>query len=491
MKTIIIVGGGAAGLMAAISASKKNRSVILLDHNDKAGRKLFITGKGRCNITNACPPEEFLGSVVTNSRFLYSAFSRFSNQDMMAFLEEEGLALKTERGLRVFPQSDHSSDVIRTLTGACRRRGVRFEFGCHVEELLFQDLTVAVGEETGGGNTEGTGVRNTAQASSGNTAHASAGIGQASNDQTILQNNLGHKKTGKGKSSRNKGGKGSKGPEKRIAGVRLSDGRTLACDALILACGGASYPATGADGSGYDLARSAGHRITDIQPSLVPFEMEETWCKDLMGLSLRNISIRIKSGKKLVYEGFGEFLFTHFGVSGPLVLTASTRLGPYWKDLKQGKLKLLLDLKPALDYDQLDKRFLREFDTWRNKNISNLMDSLLPKKMIPVFLDLCGIAADKKVRDISKQERKHMEEMMKNLPMQIKSLRNFDEAIITRGGVAVREVDPATMASKKTAGLYLCGEMLDVDAVTGGFNLQIAWTTGYVAGKSCTMEHPE
>ncbi len=472
MKTIIIVGGGAAGLMAAISASGQGRSVTVIDHNDKAGRKLFITGKGRCNITNACPPEEFLGSVVTNSRFLYSAFSRFSNRDMMAFLEEEGLDLKTERGLRVFPQSDHSSDVIRTLTGACRRRGVRFEFGCHVEELLFEAMTAAGGERTG----------------SGNTAQASSGIEQAASDQTILQKKAGHKKTGKGKSSRNKS---RKGPEKRIAGVRLSDGRTLACDALILACGGASYPATGADGSGYDLARSAGHRIIDIQPSLVPFEMEETWCKDLMGLSLKNISIRIKSGKKLVYEGFGEFLFTHFGVSGPLVLTASTRLGPYWKDLKQGKLKLLLDLKPALDYDQLDKRFLREFDTWRNKNISNLMDSLLPRKMIPVFLDLCGVAADKKVRDISKQERKHMEEMMKNLPMQIKSLRNFDEAIITRGGVAVKEVDPATMASKKTAGLYICGEMLDLDAVTGGFNLQIAWTTGYVAGKSCTMESPE
>ena len=453
MKTIIIVGGGAAGLMAAISASGEGRKVIVVDHNDKAGRKLFITGKGRCNITNACPPEESLGHVVTNSRFLYSAFSRFSNRDMMDFLEREGLSIKTERGQRVFPQSDHSSDVIRTLTGVCREKGVQFRFGSHVKELLFDDLV-----------TDGARENTTVVFS----------------EEAGAQKNL--KKNDSGQKSRR-----HKGPERKIAGVRFSDGSSMACDALILACGGRSYPSTGADGSGFDLARSAGHRITDLQPSLVPFEMEETWCRELMGLSLKNISIRVKSGRKLVFEGFGEFLFTHFGVSGPLILTASTRLGPFWKDLKEGKLTLLLDLKPALDSQQLDKRFLREFDTFRNKNIANLLGSLLPRKMIPVFLGLCGIPEDKKVREISRQERRRMEEMMKNLPMKITGLRGFDEAIITRGGVAVRELDPATMASRKTAGLYLCGEMLDLDAVTGGFNLQIAWTTGYAAGKSSSL----
>jgi len=457
MKTIIVVGGGAAGLMAAISASGEGKRVTVIDHNDRAGRKLFITGKGRCNITNACPAEEFLSHVVTNPRFLYSAFDQFSNFDMMDFLEQEGLALKTERGQRVFPQSDHSSDVIRTLTQACRTRGVCFRFDCHVRDLILEK-SVPVDVKSGTGFYDG---------------------GEdVSGDLPQKRSPL--------KESGSRKGKGKKGPENRVIGVRLSDGTELACDALILACGGKSYQSTGSDGSGFDLARAAGHRITDLQPSLVPFEMAEPWCKDLMGLSLRNISVRVKCGKKLVYEGFGEFLFTHFGVSGPLVLTASTRLGPFWKDLKAGRLRLLLDLKPALDYEQLDRRFLREFDTWRNKNISNVMDSLLPKKMIPVFLQLCGIPADKKVREISRQERRQMEEMMKNLPMQITGVRGFEEAIITRGGVAVREVDPASMASKKTEGLYICGEMLDLDAVTGGFNLQIAWTTGYAAGRACS-----
>ena len=479
MKTIIIVGGGAAGLMAAISASGDDTKVTVIDHNDRAGRKLFITGKGRCNITNACPPEAFLRNVVTNSRFLYSSFTRFSNHDMMDFLEKEGLALKTERGQRVFPRSEHSSDVIRTLTKVCRSKGVSFRFGCHVQDLLLEDLLTKTGEAANG-------------------MHDSKPddcldiIGQKTDDRKTAFREGKRKGTAfsaeTGDDRKRNGtrtGKEKKGPEKRIAGVRLSDGTDLACDALILACGGRSYQSTGSDGSGYDLARTVGHRITNLQPSLVPFEMAEPWCQELMGLSLKNISIRVKCGKKLVYEGFGEFLFTHFGVSGPLVLTASTRLGPFWKDLKAGRLKLLLDLKPALDYEQLDRRFLREFDTWRNKNISNLMDSLLPKKMIPVFLRLCGIPAEKKVREISKQERRQMEEMMKNLPMQITGLRGFEEAIITRGGVAVREVDPASMASKKVEGLYICGEMLDLDAVTGGFNLQIAWTTGYAAGISC------
>ena len=275
MKTIIVVGGGAAGLMAAISASGENGKVTVIDHNDKAGRKLFITGKGRCNITNACPPEEFLRHVVTNPRFLYSAFSRFSNLDMMDFLEREGLTLKTERGQRVFPQSDHSSDVIRTLTKACRTRGVSFRFGCHVQDLLFEDLLTEPSETCGGIPNGRTG------------------------DCKVEARKKDH-----GKETGLREGKGKKGPERRIAGVRLSDGTELACDAVILACGGRSYPSTGSDGSGFDLARTAGHRVTDLQPSLVPFETAEPWCRDLMGLSLKNVSIRVKCGKKLVYEGF-------------------------------------------------------------------------------------------------------------------------------------------------------------------------------------------
>lgn len=412
MKKIIIVGGGAAGLMAAISASEKEKKqqVILLDHNEKVGKKIFITGKGRCNVTNACPPDEFLSHVVTNPRFMYSSFSRFNNEDMMEFLKEQGLALKVERGLRVFPASDKSFDVIDVLKNACKKAGVEIIYHAHVTKINVKE------------------------------------------------------------------------PEHCFESVELSDHRKIYGDSLILATGGASYPSTGSDGSGYELAQALGHTIKTPYPSLVPFTIKESWCKELMGLTLKNISMKVTDGKKKIYEGFGEFLFTHFGVSGPLVLTASTMLGKYQKSLEQGKLMIHLDLKPSLSPEQLDKRFLREFDLYRNKNISNVIDTMLPKKMVGIFLKIVDISEEKKVRDITKKERIAMMEAMKNISLHITGVRDFNEAIITRGGVHTKEIDPKTMESKLVKNVYFAGEILDIDAVTGGYNLQIAWSTGYCAG---------
>ena len=399
-------------MMAAISASEAGKKVIILEKNEKLGKKLFITGKGRCNVTTACPPEEFLNHVMTNPRFLYSSFSRFNNEDMIAFLITAGLKTKVERGQRVFPFSDHSSDVIQTLKRQCEKNRVIIRYHARVTDILLND------------------------------------------EQTAF------------------------------SGVRLEDGEIITGESLIMACGGNSYASTGSNGEGYLLAESIGHTIKPVYPSLVPFVMKETWCKDLMGLTLKNVSITVKNGKKSIYEGFGEFLFTHFGVSGPLVLTASTCLGKYQKPLEEGKLRLILDMKPSLTMEQMEKRFLREFDTYRNKNISNVIERMLPKKMVPIFLRIADIPEDKKVHSISKKERHRMMELMKGLEMHIEGVRTFDEAIVTRGGVNVKEVSPTTMESKLVKNVYFAGEMLDLDAVTGGFNLQIAWSTGYVAGQN-------
>ena len=419
MRKVIIIGGGAAGMMAAISASKEGKKVLLLEKNEKLGKKLFITGKGRCNITSACDPDEFLNHVATNSRFLYSSFSRFNNHDVVRLLNDAGLKTKVEKGQRVFPQSDHSSDVIGTLKRLCDRNHVEILYHAKVEKILLHDHEGVSGEKN-----------------------------------------------------------------RSFSGVQLSDGRVIQGDSLIIATGGCSYTSTGSDGDGYRLARELGHSIRPVYPSLVPFIMKETWCRDLMGLTLKNISIRVKNGKKVIYEGFGEFLFTHFGVSGPLVLTASTCLGKYQKALEAGQLTLLLDLKPSLTMEQLEKRYLREFDTYRNKNISNVIERMLPRKMVPVFLREAGVPEDKKVRDITKKERRRMEELMKGMEMHITGVRGFEEAIVTRGGVNVKEVSPTTMESKLVDHVFFAGEILDVDAVTGGFNLQIAWSTGYTAGYS-------
>ena len=395
MNKVIIVGGGAAGMMAAISASKEGKKVCILEKNEKLGKKLFITGKGRCNITNACPADEFLTHVVTNPRFLYSTFSQFNNEDMMDYLEEIGLPIKTERGQRVFPQSDRSSDVIDALKKQCKKGGVQIYYHTEVKELLFDE------------------------------------------------------------------------EKENCVGVLLSDGKKMIGDSVILACGGFSYASTGSNGAGYTLAKQAGHKIKSIEPSLVPFEMKETWCKDLMGLTLKNIGVRIKAKKKTVYEGFGEFLFTHFGVSGPLILSASAAIK---QNMIKKPLQMFIDLKPALSYEALDKRILREFDDAKNKQFKNSINKLLPSKMIPVIIGLSGIDPDKKVNEISKGEREGLVNLLKKLPVTLNGTRQWNEAIVTKGGISTKDINPSTMESKIIKNLYFAGEVLDLDALTGGYN---------------------
>ena len=401
---VIIIGGGAAGMMAAYQAAKCGNDVSLYEKNEKLGKKIFITGKGRCNVTNACEIEELLDHVVTNKEFLYSGFYSFTNDAMMEFLEELGCPLKVERGNRVFPVSDHSSDVIAALQRGLRKENVDIYFNTTVKKILIED-----------------------------------GI---------------------------------------VTGVRLASGDTVKADKVVVATGGMSYQATGSPGDGYDFARKAGHKVTKLTPALVPFEIKEDYCKQLMGLSLRNVAVIMTADGKKIYEDFGEMLFTHFGISGPVVLSASSYIGRY-----QGKeLKFIIDLKPALNKEQLDHRVLKDFNKTLNKDFVNSLDHLLPKKLIPVMIELSGIPEHKKVNEITKKERERFVSLLKHLELTITGVRGFKEAIITQGGVNVKEIDPGTMESKKIKGLYFAGEVLDLDAVTGGFNLQIAWSTGYLAG---------
>lgn len=427
MSKVIVVGGGAAGMMAAIASARKGHEVVIAEKNEKLGKKLFITGKGRCNLTNACETQEVFSHIVTNHKFLYSAIYGFDNWMTYSFFEDLGVRLKIERGNRVFPESDHSSDVIKALEQELKRQRVTVMLHTEVTEILVQDEQV-------------TGVR----------------IKKEKTDLLVMQ-----------------------------------------ADAVILTTGGCSYTSTGSTGDGYRFAKQLGHTVHACEPSLVPFETEEPWCKDLMGLTLKNISIQVKDGKKKLYEGFGELLFTHFGVSGPLVLTASTRLGGYmmpeqtkWEQnrkqsiaLKQ-KILLLVDLKPALSEEQLDERLKKDFLRYQNRQLQNAMDDLLPKKLIPIIIKSSGIPQDKKVNSISREERQRLIQVLKQLPLHITGCRGFQEAIITRGGVDVKEVNPQTMESKLVGGLYIAGELLDSDAVTGGYNLQIAWSTGYTAGNA-------
>ena len=407
MSKIIVIGGGPAGMFAAITAAEKGHKVILIDKNEKLGKKLFITGKGRCNITNASDIDVLFQNVMSNRKFLYSAFYGYDNEQVIRFFESHGLPVKTERGNRVFPQSDHSSDVIACLTKVLRQ--------LKVEVLLHTEVAEIIAGEDG------------------------------------------------------------------AEGVMLSDQTKLLADAVIVATGGVSYPQTGSTGDGYRFAVKTGHQIITPVPALVPFEIKESWVKELQGLSLKNTAIRIYSGKKMIYDDFGEMLFTHFGVSGPMILSASASIKPtYYKD----DLQMVIDLKPALDTEQLDKRVLREFEDAKNKQFKNSIHKLFPAKMIPVIIELSGIHPDKKVNEISKEERTALVHLIKNLPMTITGVRDFKEAIITKGGVSVKDVDPSTMESKKCRHLYFCGEVLDLDAMTGGYNLQIAWSTGHLAGES-------
>ncbi len=411
MKRVLVIGGGAAGMMAAIGAAKEGALVTLLEKNEKTGKKIYITGKGRCNLTNSCERDVFFDNMVSNGKFLYSAFNRMDNRKVMDFFEAAGCRLKEERGNRIFPVSDHASDVIAALNGQMQKEKVRVCLHAQVTEIIF--------EERDG--------------------------------------------------------------ERRAAGVRLSDGKELLADAVIIAAGGRSYEATGSTGDGYGFAMKAGHTVRELKPALVPFTVRESWPKALQGLSLKNVSVTLMNEKKKIYEGFGEMLFTHFGVSGPLILSASSY---YVKKYYNMPVLLCIDLKPALSEEQLDKRLLRDFDQNRNRQFKNALDGLLPSKMIPVMVELSGISPEKRTGDLTREERVSLTRLLKNLTMTVTGTRGFQEAIVTQGGVNVKEVNPSTMESKRTKGLYLAGEVLDLDALTGGFNLQVAWSTGYLAGIS-------
>lgn len=408
MSKVLIIGGGAAGMMAAITAAKKKHTVELFEKNEKCGKKIYITGKGRCNMTNAGDMDDILGSIVTNKKFMYSALYSFSNYDTMGFFDELGLAIKVERGNRVFPESDHSSDVISAMVGEMNKCGVKIRYNTEIIDIC-----------------------------------------------TDKNNHFSH--------------------------IVTSNKEKVYGDAVVIATGGLSYPSTGSTGAGYEFAKKLGHTIVKPVPALVPFNTKEEYVRNLQGLSLRNIAVRIMDGKKEVYSDFGELLFTHFGVSGPTIISASSKLT---KLIEKNQLKLYIDMKPALCIEQLDERILRDFDANKNKSFKNSLDDLLPKKMIPVIIDLSGIDENKKVNEVSKIERGRLVELLKNFPITLLNLRGFNEAIITQGGVNVKEINPSTMESKLVGGVYFAGEVLDVDAVTGGFNLQIAWSSGHLCAES-------
>lgn len=402
---IIIIGGGAAGMMAAVSAASTGVEVCLIEKNRKLGRKLNITGKGRCNLTNDCDVENLITAVKANSKFLYTAFYTFDSHAVMAFFEELGLPVKTERGGRVFPVSDSAEDVTAALCIKMKQAGVKIVYE-NVSEILISD------------------------------------------------NN--------------------------VTGIRLSNNSTISCDSVILATGGKSYPATGSTGDGYKMSDKLGHTIIDISPALVPLVTREKWVTDLQGLSLKNAVIKLYDNKgECVYNDFGEMLFTHFGVSGPLMLSASIYAD---KVSPQNTYKLTIDLKPALDIKTLEARLIRDFEKNINKAYKNSLNKLLPQKMIPVFIELTGIDADKKINQLTKQERAKIIKTFKCIEITVIGKRSLKEAIITKGGINTTEIDPHTMESKIVKGLYFAGEIIDVHAVTGGYNLQIAWSTGYLAG---------
>ena len=458
MSRVVIIGGGAAGMMAAVAAAENGHEVCLCEKNEKLGKKIYITGKGRCNLTNDCDVEELLQAVCVNRKFLYSAFYGFTSQDAIAFFEESGMKTKRERGNRVFPVSDHSSDVIAALASRLRKSGVQVLLNTEAEALELE------GEAQ---NCSVKAAKKAAQDCCGETADKGSQNCCGKNAEKDEQNR-----------SRKAAEKGLQAPG-RVCGVRLTSGKVLPADAVIVATGGISYRTTGSTGDGYRFAKSAGHSITELSPSLVPMETADTWAQQLQGLSLRNVEVSILDGKKELYRAFGEMMFTHFGVTGPLILTASTAVQ---KKLQKHPLSLYIDLKPALEEEQLDARVLREFEAGKNKQLKTILASLFPAKLIPVMLERTEIAPEKPVHDISREERRRLVTLTKHFPLTITGLRDYNEAIVTRGGVSVREVDPSTMESKLVRGLYFAGEVLDLDAVTGGFNLQIAWATGHAAG---------
>lgn len=422
MSKVAIIGGGAAGMMAAIGAAICGHDVHIYEKNEKLGKKLYITGKGRCNVTNASDMETILKNTVTNPKFMYSALYTLSN-DMVIdmFNNEMGVPTKVERGNRVFPESDKSSDIIGGLSGRLKELGVEVHLRADVEKLLVNEVPK----------------------------------NDASDDDYV----------------------------KEINGIQLKNKEKIFCDNVIIATGGFSYQTTGSDGAGYKLAEATGHRVTDILPALVPLNIKEEYVKELQGLSLRNIRATFYSGKKELYSEFGEMLFTHFGVSGPVILSGSSYITS--RIHKGEKISLRIDLKPALTEAELDARILRDFSEMLNKDFGNSLGKLLPAKLIPVIIKLSEIDPHKKVNEITKEERKRLVEIIKGMTVNVASARSFNEAIITQGGINVKDVNPVTMESKLVKGLFMVGEVLDIDALTGGYNLQLAWSTGYLAGLSC------
>ncbi len=423
MKKVCIIGGGAAGLMAAYASARQGNEVTLIEKNEKLGKKIYITGKGRCNFTNDTSVEEFLQNVVRGGKFLTGSLYAFPPQKVIEFFENQGLSVKTERGNRVFPLSDHASDVTKTLEKACKEQGVTIRLNEEVQELLtsnMPDITIMPGIPMRG----------------------------------II-------------------------PMSRIVGVKTNK-TVYECEVVIVATGGVSYPSTGSTGDGYEFASQFGHEIVEVKCGLCGLNLEGGFYKDLQGLSLKNVVLTAKHGKKVVYSELGEMLFTHFGVSGPLVLSLSSLINR----LPLKEVELFLDLKPALNEQVLDKRLLRDFDKYKNKRLENALVEMLPTKLIATVLSACGLSGEKLVHSVTKEERISLLKTLKAFPMRAYSLRGFNEAIITSGGVSLKEINPKTMESKRVQGLKFCGEVLDIDAFTGGFNMQIAFSTGFAAGDS-------
>lgn len=407
MSKVAIIGGGAAGMMAAIRAAERGHSVSVYEKNEKLGKKVYITGKGRCNVTNACDAEEFFEHIAGNAKFFYSAFYGFDNHAVMDVIETAGCPLKVERGNRVFPVSDHSSDVIKALRLRMEELGCEILYNTEIKEVLTS--------------------------------------------------------------------------EDRVTGIVTGKGKKAFYDAVILATGGVSYPSTGSTGDGHKIAGTLGLKVTELKPSLVPFETEEKWCGMLQGLALKNVKATLVVDQKKVFSQMGELLFTHFGVSGPLILTASSVLA---QKKNYESVKLYIDLKPALTEEQFDKRLLREFEEGKNKQLKNVLPAVYPSSLAALIPQLAETDETKSVHSVTREERKRLVEVTKNLELTIKGTRGFAEAIITSGGVDLKEVNPSTMECKKIKGLYIAGELLNLDAHTGGYNLQIAWSTGYLAGDS-------
>ena len=414
MKRVVVIGGGAAGLMAAVIAGREGAKVTLLEKMNYVGKKMGITGKGRCNITNACDMSDFIKNTPGNGKFLYGAYERFTNEDLLQLLHDAGLETKVERGGRVFPASDSALDVRNTFMKLMKHYGVDVHLEEPVKKLLVDDGVV-------------TGV--------------------------------------------------------------VTDKETYHADAVVIATGGKSYPATGSTGDGYILAAQVGHKITDIRPSLVPIVTEESWVKDLMGLSLRNVELSVVAKNKVQAKMFGEMMFTHFGITGPIVLSLSHTVGKLMRKKNIGTIGLDINLKPALSSETLDKRLQKDFDLYSKKQLINGMKDLLPSRLIPLIIELAGIDPQKPINQISKEERQQIGYMLQHMPLTVKGLRPVEEAIVTAGGISLKEFNPKTMESKLIKGLYGAGEVLDIDAFTGGYNLQAAFSTGYVAAMHIT--HPE